>query len=359
MFDLLNRPILFIIFLLLFASCKKNNEVPGSQTPNSISTDTTTHVYIIGSIGTPTSFSAGFWQDGVLKNISPDPSKNSGARCLTLNDTNVYIGGYTSGDIGTYWVNGNPHYLNNGALNGVIVNAIGFKGSDFYLGGWEINGLVSNYSVPCFWKNNSKFDLNINTYQSGGATGFAFNGNDIYISGVCYDSNGNPYPVFWKNGVLQTLPTDVASANTNTTGIIFVGNDLYIVGYTNAANGNQVATYWKNGVENKLTDSSINAAINCITSSGSDIYMGGVISRSVGTGIATYWKNGNANYLNSNINGSINSVCVNKGDIYYGGYISNNPGYYTPCFWKNNNLHSLTNDGPISIVYCIAVRGGQ
>lgn len=74
-------------------------------------------------------------------------------------------------------------------------------------------------------------------------------GFDIYFAGADSD-----YAVYWKNGVLDTLPQYPGTFETTATGIVVAGQDVYVVGYGAMIGINGVwGLYWKNGVEGTLT----------------------------------------------------------------------------------------------------------
>jgi hypothetical protein len=363
--------IAIIVLMFVSVSCKKGETPnPSHPTTTNTKTDTTTHIYIAGSTGTAVLFSAALWTDGVLKDLSPDPTSNSTAFCVAVKDTDVYAGGFAAGSgissRATYWKNGSPTFFNTGIYNAGSITSIIFNGADFYATGSEITS-VSNANIASYWKNSNQILLS-NSSVNSSSSGIVANGNDVYICGGYTDNAYNNYPAYWKNGSIQNLPIDVvgndANNRSNTSyanGIALLGTDIYACGYTIAANGNQIATYWKNGIEVKLTDGSNNAVVKCIGILGTDVYMGGFIENSNNKTVAVYWKNGIAiNLTDGSTNAVINAMCVHKNDVYFAGYNSDAlDNILTPVYWKNGNIHSLPGVSTTSIAYGITVTGGQ
>ena len=363
--------------LLMFTilSCKKS-ETTQPVTTGPPKTDTATHIYISGYTGnSPNSLTANCWKDGVSYKLDISGTSSSQANCVAVNDTNLYFGG--AANLGgaanfasaTYWKNGSRTFLNDAKDNSAVINGVAFSVTDMYAVGSEIT-IANNKYLASLWKNGHQTYLTDVSIASN-ASSILINGNDIYVGGgytsTVIGGTSTNIPAYWKNGVLQTLPTDVSYGSINgnlsayVLGIAVLGSDVYACGYTSVSTGKYVATYWKNGKEIKLTDGSTYAQVRCIGILGSDVYMGGYVNDLNGNAVATVWKNGTPTSLTDNSGyAEIEAIAIKGNDIYLAGYKENSDKATTSMvYWKNGNIRVL----PGSYIYAaatgIAVAGGQ
>jgi hypothetical protein len=218
---------------------------------------------------------------------------------------------------------------------------------------------------------------------------------DVYMVG-----NGPGYQwtrqgLYWKNGILQTIPTG-SFTNCSAYSIQFVGNDEYIGGSLINQYGDEVACYWKNGSPFALTPTNLqydyftkNVIINgsevivptyyyqrigCCTDeykayyyrvngsasvqyplnllnsntvafdgvfSGGNVYVAGAIERSTHARKAMYWKNTVADSV-SLTDGQRTAegrlIATSGSDIYVAGILScaNSTCAHQIMLWKNN-----------------------
>jgi hypothetical protein len=122
------------------------------------------------------------------------------------------------------------------------------------------------------------------------ATGIAVSGSDVYVTGYSYDltysSNDMPSPVFWKNGVLDSL--FITGNQAQTVAVAVQGSDVYIAGSSLGLGSNTMAECWKNGVLDSLGE----GVPNAIAVSGTDVYVVGEAHNSNTEFVAVCWKNG-------------------------------------------------------------------
>lgn len=128
------------------------------------------------------------------------------------------------------------------------LSRLGFNAPDLYavgsVGGWA-----------AFFRNSNYTSLSV---DNSDASGIAFKGDDVYISGYVNDSNGNANAVYWKNGVLTMLANKYSYAVAS--GIAIAGDDVYIIG-TIYEDFTYKAVYWKNGIQVQLSPSGNGYAI--------------------------------------------------------------------------------------------------
>ncbi len=150
------------------------------------------------------------------------------------------------------------------------------------------------------------------------ASDMTASGTDLYFTGSADqqpdDASGTP--VYWKNGVLSTLPLPGGVANGSGDYIVVSGADVYIAGdevdaeRLYSSSDPLIPLYWKNGqlVSLPLPAGDANARVDGLEVSGSDVYAAGVSGTTNGNNgdgsingsfpsHAVYWKNGNLNLL--------------------------------------------------------------
>jgi hypothetical protein len=177
---------------------------------------------------------AAYWKNGTLVTLSDQSSPAAAATSITVNGTDVYVGGQTLSGTAVnalYWKNGVQHILVTGSLivgyyttsNQVYagVSSIAVNGNDVYCGGSSavavnnggagtLNDLVGHY-VATYWKNGVMTTLN-----TGSIGGIALSGSDLYLAGSLSNGTG----ALWKDGTMTTL--GVASSNTEPRAIALV-----------------------------------------------------------------------------------------------------------------------------------------
>ncbi|HMR85354.1 MAG TPA: hypothetical protein PKE30_19555 [Niabella sp.] len=172
------------------------------------------------------------------------------------------------------------------------------------------------------------------------ASGMFLSGNDVYVTGVIFESNV-PTAVYWKNGNLVQL-----SSAATATGIYVEGNDVYVCGVKGAA-----ATYWKNGIATTLES---NAFTSDITVKNEEVFVAGYTVNA-----AKYWKNGAPVQLESQNGGGASSISLSGNDIYVGGAIKNEKGFMVAVYWKNGNLVRLSNGMNNAKTNDLYINGGD
>ena len=174
----------------------------------------------------------------------------------------------------------------------------------------------SSDDKPCYWKGETKVDLDFTGADEAFATGIYISGSDVYVSG--YKTTGSYTACYWKNGTINSLSTGAIAAS------VFVsGGDVYIAG----ADSSVKPCYWKNGVKVALS-SSEGLAYDIKVVNG-DVYVAGMIER-----VAVYWKNGVVTELEpAGDDSTTTSIFVNGSDVYVVGLYQD---YTKLAYWKNN-----------------------
>jgi hypothetical protein len=301
------------------------------------------NVYMAGTVNN----AAVFWKNGQGTELA----LYSSATCIAVSGTDLFVGGLLNVEP-VYWKNGQSFSLGQGTAT---ITGIALSGSDVYLSGVgdgnpsiDSAGDISvNASTAGYWKN-GVFNILENTPRLSAAEGICFSGSDMYVVGHAAGStdtavqwkngirtnytatNGqtniayavavsgtdvyaagvyNNMPVYWKNGVINTLNLNSSPVGGFASAIAVVGMDVYVAGATNPPGRDYQATYWKNGLSTDLSANTSDISnANGIAVVGSDIYVVGTVSSVGGSSSSpVYWKNGVENKLPGA--GSINAIC--------------------------------------------------
>jgi hypothetical protein len=228
-----NYFLIIIIALFAITGCSKNNPSP-DPTPTGTtgatgSMGTTGATGATGATGTTgttgftgATLASGVYAIGVIAKSATDYSMNA-----------------------TIWKNGVGTMLSaeNSNASGIAV-----QGADIYISGYSEPFNSGFDRIACYWKNKTMVKLTGATPAKANA--ITLKDGDIYLTGTT-----NTDAVYWKNGVIATLPVPSGATSPTTTGISVVGTDVYVCGWYVSAVSRNTACYWKNGILTSFTDS--------------------------------------------------------------------------------------------------------
>ena len=346
-----------ILHLLVFLSCKKETPQPPDTTP---AVPAEVDVYVSGyvsdygdtyyDVGYPT-----YWKNGspvkIGRDFSPDYGYSGGsALSIAVSGNNLYaagiglfVGPYRIGTGVMFWKNGNDVDVWGNSLTGEIyqLSSLAVSNYDVYMLGL---GTADNAT---YFKNGSPIVLS-NGAEGTMATSIAVSGNDVYVAGISFNRNYyyggyNRMARYWKNGNPVKLTDGTKDAYT--TSIAVSGNDVYVSGSEDS-----IAKYWKNGKPVNLTEGLTYADANSIAASGTNVYVAGtqwdgnIITNANGityrNPIAKYWKNGKPVNLTDGSKWAVaNSIAVSGNDVYVAGFEEDvaSSGNYVAKYWKNGS----------------------
>ncbi|HCW09073.1 MAG TPA: hypothetical protein DGG95_17080 [Cytophagales bacterium] len=259
----------------------------------------------------------------------------------------IYVAGvsYVNDNFGfkptaAYWKNGEEISLSGGEIHS-FAEDIAVSGNDVYVVGTISD--VANSEKPLFWKNGVMNSLNVlatfgsKSVMTSKANSIAISGSDIYACGFISDGGSYFQAVYWKNGNMIALPN---GNSKQASAISISNNDVYIAASTG---------YWKNEVYKSLpnTDLTSTVMIFGILASGSDFYVAGTTYNEQ-SATATLWKNDSiiTHLPNNNfINSAARAIAISGTDVYIVGSLTNDFSSYTGVYWKNGNLIELTGEG--------------
>jgi hypothetical protein len=171
-------------------------------------------------------------------------------------------------------------------------------------------------------------------------------GSGLLMSGSVQTSSIDPgltLPCYWKDGILNTLPTG-SQSNGAAYGVTVHGADVYIFGFTQTGTSwtTRTPVYWKNGVLNTLSppaNSFGQAGWGKFDSSGTLYIRGAVWSTSSGNPvICGFWKGGSWTPLPmlTATNGDSNETIIidSSGNVYFSGSLTIS-GVQVPVYWEN------------------------
>jgi len=305
-------PFLFLIAVFLICSCSKNTPSP-TKSNNNTNAYADADIYLVGSSKSPSGDGvATYWKNGTATILQTPTSSSGFATTITVNGSNVYVGGST--DYGaSYWKNNTF-----ADLDGTI-SAMAVSNGDVY-----IAGMHGNFAAV--WKNATLSPLWYASYS--GANAIAINGSDVYAAGFITAAGEHAVAVYWKNGIVTKLSSETANANASA--IAVNGTDVYVAGYTLDSSDNPTATLWKNGVPTTL--GSLKSMPFVIAINGDNVFIAGDDSGPV------YWKNGQERKLSLNSPFAfVSSIAFKGNDVYIGGYTAAGP-----IVWKNEVATQFT-----------------
>lgn len=166
-------------------------------------------VFVCGKSGQLDKDVASLWKNGVRSNlIISHPTKWSYATSIIAINATTYAGGSASDENGTkqqaiVWRSGAGEILQTQGDAGVADIAV--NGTTLYAAGYY-QKQFRGFDEPCYWLNTALTALPaFKTGNAAKATGIKLSGEDVYVSGWGYDTNGVVQPAYWKNGVLKQL----------------------------------------------------------------------------------------------------------------------------------------------------------
>jgi hypothetical protein len=318
---------LFVILLLVSASCKKSSVnahvPPNTDTIPAAQWQAGTDVYFVGM----RNGAATIWDNGVPTAINFPSGYSGNINSVAVNGMDVYVVGAQNGQLACYWKNGVFAPLSNGASNAY---AISVSNNDVYISGFAPDSIGAH--TACYWKNGAvKFMPEYSNNSTSEANGITVSGSDVYLAGFINDYHaGALIACYWKNGVLTKISSNTVSSAAF--GAAVMGSDVYVVGYEYGKG----ATLWKNGVASVLPGATGNSAATAIKVSGQDIYVAGLVD-----GKAVYWKDGVENVLKG-VPANVNfvDIALSGTDVYVAsGYVDDSAT--TSIFWKNGTAASF------------------
>jgi len=242
------------------------------------------------------------------------------------------------------WKNGEGTNITDFTLNwNKDAISVFVSNSDVYL-------LYHEFGIYKLWKNG--VITVISNEEFNYATSMYVSGNDVYISGFKYASNGPAYARLWKNGTLIDLSDGVLSSEANS---VFVsGSDVYVAGNVHDTLSFSTARLWKNGIGTNLYGQEDMSNAFSVFVKDNDVYVAGVdIYVGLGGNYPTIWKNGVASHLHEKNERAIaHSVYVSDSDVYVVGHV----GHFAKL-WKNGIETNLSDGTELADARSVFVSG--
>jgi len=177
-------------------------------------------VYVCGETNVSVNMNPGiaipcYWKNGARTDLSViDPKREGYANAVCFSADNVYVAGSVvdteySG-VPCYWVNGTRIDLSRSYVYTGWAESIQVSGSDVYIGGATQSPTTE--IIPCYWKNDKRTDLSVVSPGKGGYVNSVFVlGNDVFAAGYggLDPDQGADYavPCYWKNETRIDLNT--------------------------------------------------------------------------------------------------------------------------------------------------------
>lgn len=274
----------------------------------------------------------------------------AGAECLKVRQDVSFSSDFIDSCYTVLWKNGVKKYLNavpveRWFMKGQDVDMALNSNNDVFVLGRDGAADAGGYSI---WKNETKIfdieDLNADVYKI-----FA-KGNDVYVCGKTI-LGSLPVAAVWKNGVLQTLNSNVESTAVS----VSDNNDVYV--------GLRDGKLFKNNTaQTALLSTAGNTAsyISDISCVGNDVY---ILGYTLG-GETIIWKNGTQLYKLTSAIAEYNfvdmlSVFVSGSDVYTSGVLSNSNtstgGPSAAVIYKNGSLYKTMFNGVGYLIHASSV----
>jgi len=254
-----------------------------------------TDIYVAGPIISNVSSPgyATYWKNGTAVQLSNQPG--GFLFSVFVSGTDVYFLGSADGQALNTWKNGVISTLTTttsasgaGVADGNNAMFVSSSG-DVYVAGFQ--NLTGNpwYEKATFWKNGVPTDLT-NGATNAKATAIFVSGADVYVAGFEEVKSGiaiiNKAPRLWKNGASVPLTTPADNLFNGVNALLVAGTDVYVGGVYNGA-----GAVWKNGT---MINTASYAVAEQVTSlfmyNNADLYASGASNAS---GLNGYWVNGN------------------------------------------------------------------
>lgn len=192
------------------------------------------------------------WKNGTVTSLTTNTgisATEARPYDLVVEGDNVYIAGYetTTGSpynrLPKYWKNGVAVTLSSVSGSTSAAHRILISGTDVFCAG-------DSEGKPVYWKNGV---INSLGSSSGWSYGLAFNGTDLYTAGAVSTGSNIYNAISWKNGIPTMLSNITVQGTVSVYGVGLDGNDVYVIGSIPDPNNNGAkSVFWKNGVLNEL-----------------------------------------------------------------------------------------------------------
>lgn len=285
----------------------------------------------------------------------------------TINSVDVYVAGQKDNQA-CYWKNNQPVLLESEGIFGTIANKIIVHNDDVYVLG---QGVSTNplQAPPLFWKNgvltNLKTNLSNDTEEVTSITDFEVVGNDVYFVGytrktiVAFED----YSLFYWKNTIQTLVHNYGGYAQNQARIKVTNNTVYVTG-TNNGNVNttgQIDGYYANGAFNPIQ----NSILTGLAADNNTIYTFGSLNES------GYYKNITTNsettipttttgitkmdFDNNNMYLTDGAHIYKNGVLFDEGQIAGGTIYDFKIL--NDNIYKITQAGVFSFISYLTING--
>lgn len=259
---------------------------------------------------------------------------------------------YTSGsyliDVGrtgpTYWRNSEQFTFLDSGADESPATGISIDGEDIYISSYDL--ITDVASQPFFYKNDTKFNLDLSTYSYGITNGLLVYRGNIFTWGNVSNDGITTEPTWWFNdtsapiglpgGEGSVLSAFVAPLSTSTPTGLPITYSTYVAGDNILAE----ACYWKDGDRifvdiPALVSTSFLSDIT-LSSNGTVYSSGNYYPDALSFSQAAYWTNTTLHNLADGTNESnADAIYLYNNDVYVCGtynYLVNN---YIPCYWLN------------------------
>ena len=290
----------------------------------------------------------------------------AGVRAIAISGTDVYVGGdftnaagiaeadYLAKWNGTAWSALGDNSPGSGALNSTVYG-IGITGTDVYVGGGFTDAAgITDADAIAKWNGTTWSAVGTAWGSTSGAQVYAigFVGSDVYVGGYFTDLGSIPeadWIAKWDGAAWSALGSNGSgdgALNQYVMAVASSGTEIYVGGaFTNAAGipeADRIAKWngsaWSALGSNGVGVGAITSDVAGLAVSGTDLYVGGAFTNAAGIAEAdriAKWDGTEWSALGSNGAGDgaldqnytyVNAVAISGTDLYAGGNFTNAAG---------------------------------
>ncbi len=304
--------------------------------------------------------------DGIL-------TTSNGVLSLLLYNSNLYIGGIfhtaggvTANNIAKYSISGeNYSSLTTGGTNGTNgnVNAIAIIGSDYYFGGefTSVKGGTLSANRIAKWNATEGWSA-LGSGLNNWVKAFAVMGTDLYVGGDFTEAGGISANRITKWNATEGWSALGSGLNSTVNALAVSGTELYVGGGFTTAGGisaNHIAKW--NGSWSALGGGSTNKVSAIAIKTSSEIYIGCEYDDFKGSGdYILKWNGLDWSTLGLGVNSTVNAIAISGTNLYVGGefYQAGGKSAYYIAKWDGSNWSALGN-GVSTYVKALAVSGSD
>lgn len=322
--------------------------------------------------------------NAMVVSLAIDGSDNVYAGGSFTNAAGIAEADYVARWNGSSWSALGSNGSGNGALvsasGGTVIQEITINGTDVYVGGFFTGGAgipTADYAARFDTNTNSWHSLGNNGSGNGslnfGVVGMTFSGGSLYLGGAFANVNYGglvlptaDYFASWDGSNWSTLGDSNGPISNNVQALTVIGSDVYVGGMFADLGGDpriDCLARWDGSTWNpvgNITKTSSSLGNGCwvlaMAADGTDLYVGGYFSSAQNEGVSVpdtsyiaKWNGSVWSSLGGGLNSGVQSLAVDSShNVYAGGNFTNAAGIPEADYiakWNGSSWSSLAGNG--------------